>query len=84
MVALLFAAWNQIPAKALRPRSAFRAVQRSKQSAGLSIWLASLTARKRKQVATVALPNKMSRMAWAVLFKGEAFRPPLVAQTIAA
>ena len=59
-------------------------LQRTKQSAGLSIWLASLTARKRKQVATVALANKMARIAWAVLFKGEAYRPPLVPQIIAA
>jgi hypothetical protein len=29
-------------------------LQRTKQSSGLSTWLASLTARKRKQVATVA------------------------------
>jgi transposase len=58
-------------------------LQRTKQSAGLSMWLASLTARKRKQVATVALANKMARMAWAVLFKGEAYRPPLLPQTVA-
>ena len=43
-----------------------------------------LTSRKRKQVATVALANKMARMAWAVLFKGEAYRPPTVPQVIAA
>src|SRR5215469_4328425 len=50
-------------------------LQRTKQSSGLSTWLASLIARKRKQVATVALANKMARMVWAVLFKGEAYRP---------
>src|SRR6516162_4944000 len=33
-------------------------LQRTKQSSGLSMWLASLVARKRKQVATVALANK--------------------------
>jgi len=48
------------------------------------MWLASLTARKRKQVATVALANKMARMAWAVLYKGEAYRPPSLPQVIAA
>jgi hypothetical protein len=36
------------------------------------------------QVATVALANKMARMAWAVLFKGEAYRPPTAPQVIAA
>jgi len=59
-------------------------LQRAKQSSGLSTWLASLIARKRKQVATVALANKMARMVWAVLFKAEAYRPPLVSQPNAA
>ena len=59
-------------------------LQRTKQSSGLSTWLASLIARKRKQVATVALANKMARMVWAVLFKGEAYRPPLLPQPVAA
>jgi transposase len=52
-------------------------LQRTKQSVGLSTWLTNLVTRKRKQVATVALANKMARMVWAVLFKGEAYRPPL-------
>ncbi len=59
-------------------------LQKTKQSSGLSTWLVNLTSRKRKQVATVALANKMARMAWAVLFKGEAYRPPSVPQVIAA
>jgi transposase len=53
-------------------------LRRTKQASGLRTWLASLIARKRKQVATVALANKMARMVWAGLFKGEAYRPPLV------
>jgi hypothetical protein len=53
-------------------------LQKNKQSPGLSTWLADLTARKRKQVATVAMANKMARMVWAVLTKGEAYRPPLL------
>ena len=56
-------------------------LQRTKQSTGLSTWLAQLTSRKRPQVATVALANKMARMAWAVLTKGEAYRPPLLPRT---
>ena len=59
-------------------------LQRKKQSSGLSTWLVSLTARKRQQVATMALANKMARMVWAVLFKGEAYRPPLSPQRDAA
>ena len=59
-------------------------LQRSKQTSGLNMWLANLVSRKRPQVATVALANKMARMAWAVLFKAEAYRPPLLTQTAAA
>jgi transposase len=59
-------------------------LQRTKQSSSLSRWLASLSARKRKQVATVALANKMARMVWAVLCKGEAYRPPLLPQPVTA
>jgi transposase len=58
-------------------------LQKTKQSSGLSTWLVNLTSRKRKQVATVALANKMARMAWAVLFKGEAYRPPSVPAIVA-
>jgi len=57
--------------------------QRMKQSNGLNTWLAQLTSRKRIQVAAVALSNKMARMVWAVLSKGEAYRPPLSVETAA-
>jgi len=76
--------WKQIPAKALRAGAHTVLLRRTKQAPGLSTWLASLIARKRKQVATVALANKMARMVWAVLFKGEAYRPLLVPQLDAA
>jgi transposase len=59
-------------------------LQKTKQSSGLSTWLVNLTSRKRPQVATVALANKMARMAWALLAKGEAYRPPSAPQVIAA
>ncbi len=52
---------------------------RTKQSSGLSAWLAQLTARTHHNIAIVALANKLARMAWAVLAKNEAYRPPLVA-----
>jgi len=54
-------------------------LQSTKQSVGLSMWLSHLTARKRKQVATVALANKMARMAWAIMAKGERYREPVLA-----
>jgi transposase len=57
---------------------------RTQQVAGLSAWLERMAARKRIQVIAVALANKMARMAWAVLAKGEAYRPPVGAQAVAA
>jgi transposase len=52
---------------------------RTKQSSGLSEWLARLTARTHQNVAIVALANKLARMAWAVLAKNEVYKPPLLA-----
>jgi transposase len=52
---------------------------RDKQSPGLSTWLAQLTARTHYNVAGVALANKLARIAWAVLAKGEVYRPPVLA-----
>jgi transposase len=49
--------------------------QRTKQSSGLSRWLVQLTSRTQRNVAGVALANKMARMAWAVLAKNEQYRP---------
>jgi hypothetical protein len=50
---------------------------RDKQSSGLSAWLGQLASRVHTNVAAVALANKMARVAWAVLAKSEAYRPPL-------
>jgi transposase len=52
--------------------------RRTKQAPGLSAWLAQLTARTHRNVAIVALANKLARIAWAVLTKNEVYRPPLV------
>ncbi len=53
--------------------------QSAKQSSGLSAWLAQLTARTHRNVAAVALANKLARMAWAVLARNEPYRPPMLA-----
>ena len=58
--------------------------KRMTQSTGLRTWLAQLTTRKRIQVAAVALANKLARMVWAILYKGEAYRPPLLSQPVIA
>ena len=52
--------------------------QRAKQSSGLSAWLAQLTSRTHRNVAAVALANKLARMAWVVLAKQEEYRPPVL------
>ena len=52
---------------------------RNRQAPGLSCWLAQLLARTHQNVAIVALANKLLRIAWAVLRKNEAYRPPVLA-----
>jgi transposase len=52
---------------------------REHQSPGLKAWLEQLTSRTHRNVAGVALANKLARMAWAVLPTGEAYRPPQLA-----
>lgn len=49
----------------------------TKQSSVLSAWLAQLTSRTHPNVAAVALANKLARIAWAVLAKGEQYRAPV-------
>jgi transposase len=46
-------------------------------------WLRNLLARKPRKVVAVALANKMARVAWALMTRGEVYRCP-VAVTIAA
>jgi transposase len=46
-------------------------------------WLRALLARKPRKVVAVALANKMARMAWALMTRGEVYRRP-VAATVAA
>jgi transposase len=58
--------------------------QRTKQSSGLSAWLAQLTSRTHRNVAAVALANKLARIAWAVPAKNEQYRPSVVADVAAA
>jgi transposase len=40
--------------------------------------LAKLSARAHKNVVAVALANKLARIGWAVLTKGEVYRPALL------
>jgi transposase len=52
---------------------------RDRQSPGLRAWLGRMVSRAHPNVVTIALANKMARMAWALLAKGETYRPALMA-----
>lgn len=55
--------------------------QRHRQAPGLSSWLSQLLARKRQNVVVEALANKVVRMAWALLYRGERYRAPALAMS---
>jgi transposase len=57
---------------------------RQKQSSGLSAWLQQLVSRAHPNIATIALANKMARTAWALLIRGETYRPLLLKQQVVA
>jgi transposase len=41
----------------------------------LALWAQALLARRPKRLVSVALANKLARIAWAIMTKGEAYRP---------
>jgi len=47
----------------------------------LSLWLQNLLQKKPKSKVVVALANKLARIAWAVLSKGEDYNPLVIAKT---
>lgn len=49
------------------------------RSTPLTAWADALLAHRPARVVSVALANKMARVAWAVLLRGEAYRQPTVA-----
>jgi transposase len=40
-------------------------------------WLTALLARRPTEVAAIALANKMARMAWAMMTRGERYKEPV-------
>jgi len=54
-------------------------LQVARRSSGVGPWLRQLMQRRHRNVAIVALANKLARIAWAVLAKGERYRPQAAA-----
>jgi transposase len=54
-------------------------VQHARKHPDKHPWLISLLARRPAKVVAVALANKMARIAWAVLARGETYRAPALA-----
>jgi hypothetical protein len=48
------------------------------------VWLAQLISRSHRNVAAVALANKLARVTWAVLAKNKQYRPSTLADVAAA
>jgi transposase len=53
-------------------------------SSRLALWVQGLLARRPKRLVTVAIANKLARIAWVVMAKGEIFRPGAAAQGVSA
>jgi len=60
---------------------AMSVIQAAERRGGAPVgsWLARMLARKPKMLVAVALANKMARIVWAVMTKGEIYRVPLAA-----
>ena len=55
-------------------------IRRARTSTSMSAaWINALLARRPARVVTVAMANKTARIAWAVLKRGEVYRPPVMA-----
>jgi len=50
----------------------------------LALWVQGLLARRSRRAVTVALANKLARIAWAIMARGEAYKPQAAAQAVSA
>ena len=56
---------------------AMAVIRYARQHGTKRLWLARLMERRPVKVAAVALANKIARMAWAMMVRGERFREPM-------
>ena len=61
---------------AATPAGAAPGTKKAPARAAASAWLLSLLERRPRKVAAVALANKMARIVWAMMTRGEAYRQP--------
>ena len=72
-------AWKPVPAQAVRARSQSRYAAPNQAVVWFKCVAGTAHGTNTPNIAIVALANKLARMAWAVLTKNEAYRPPILA-----
>jgi hypothetical protein len=65
---------RRLSAPPARDRRNLGAARNRKQDLAAALWAQALLARQPKKVVIVALANKLARIAWAIMAKGEAYR----------
>ena len=59
------------------PTNAAKREESSCQHGAVHTWLAALLARRPTKVAAIALANKIARMVWAMMARGERYKEPV-------